>query len=74
MPEVKNIESVYVPALFPTAGRLPGDPQKVNDNYNLQMAETEKCHQKFNAQCSLYLSWFCDVTNYGTHMARPNKE
>ncbi|WP_226478238.1 hypothetical protein [Pseudomonas sp. MWU16-30323] len=74
MSEVKNIESVYVPPLFPTAGRLPSDPQKVSDNYDLQMAETEKYRQKLNAQRSLYLCWFCDVTNYRTHRARPNKE
>jgi hypothetical protein len=74
MSEVKNRESVYVLALFSRAGRLPNDSQKVSENYDLQMAETEKYRQKFNAQQSLYLSWFCDVTNYGTHKARPNKE
>jgi hypothetical protein len=74
MSEVKNIESVCVPALFPKAGRLPSDPQKVSDNYDLQMAETQKYRQKFNARRSLHPSLFCDVTNYGAHKARPNKE
>ncbi|NWD27868.1 hypothetical protein HX864_31725, partial [Pseudomonas yamanorum] len=49
MSEVKNIESVYVPALFSKVWRLPSDPQKVSDNYDLQMAETEKYRQKLNA-------------------------
>ncbi|WP_339455430.1 MULTISPECIES: hypothetical protein [unclassified Pseudomonas] len=50
MSEVKNIESVYVPAIFPNKGRLPSDPQSVIDNYDLQMAETEKYRQELNAQ------------------------
>ncbi|WP_294736533.1 DUF2235 domain-containing protein [uncultured Pseudomonas sp.] len=85
MSEVKNSESVYVPALFPKAGRLPSDPQKVSDNYDLQMAETEKYRQKLNAQrglrgastCarSLHISLFFDGTNnnepYDTYKATP---
>ncbi|NWD27310.1 DUF2235 domain-containing protein [Pseudomonas yamanorum] len=85
MSEVKNSESVYVPALFPKAGRLPSDPQKVSDNYDLQMAETEKYRQKLNAQrglrgastCarSLHISLFFDGTNnnepYDTYKAIP---
>ncbi|WP_226478242.1 DUF2235 domain-containing protein [Pseudomonas sp. MWU16-30323] len=85
MSEVNNIESVYVPPLFPTAGRLPSDPQKVSDNYDLQMAETEKYRQALNAQrglrgastCarSLHISLFFDGTNnnepYDTYKAIP---
>ncbi|WP_294736542.1 hypothetical protein [uncultured Pseudomonas sp.] len=71
MSEVKNIESVYVPALFPRARRLPIDPQKVNDNYDLQMAETEKYRQKLNAQRSLRLSLFFDVTNKQRTLRHP---
>ncbi|WP_455927653.1 T6SS phospholipase effector Tle1-like catalytic domain-containing protein [Pseudomonas capeferrum] len=85
MSEVKNSESVYVPALFPKVGRLPRDPQKVSDNYDLQMAETEKYRQKLNAQrglrgastCArnLHISLFFDGTNnnepYDTYKAIP---
>jgi hypothetical protein len=85
MSEVKSRESVYVPALFPKAGRLPSDPQKVSDNYDLQMAETEKYRQELNAQrglrgastCarSLHISLFFDGTNnnepYDTRKATP---
>jgi hypothetical protein len=74
MSEVKSRESVYVPALFPKAGRLPSDPQTVSDNYDLQMAQMEEHRQNFNARRSLHPSLFCDVTNYGAHKARPNKE
>ncbi|WP_455927657.1 hypothetical protein [Pseudomonas capeferrum] len=66
-----NIESVYVPALFPKAGRLPSDPQKVSDNYDLQMAETGKYRQKLNAQRSLHLSLFFDVTNKQRNLRHP---
>ncbi|CAK9890003.1 DUF2235 domain-containing protein [Pseudomonas fluorescens] len=85
MSEVKNTESVYVPALFPKKGRLPSDMQSVIDNYDLQMAETEKYRQELNAQrglrgastCarSLHISLFFDGTNnnepYDTHKATP---
>ena len=85
MSEVKSTESVYVPALFPKAGRLPSDPQKVSDNYDLQMAETERYRQELNARrglrgastCarSLHISLFFDGTNnnepYDTHKATP---
>jgi len=85
MSEVKNSESVYVPALFPKVGRLPSDPQKVSGNYDLQMAETEKYRQELNAQrglrgastCarSLHISLFFDGTNnnepYDTRKATP---
>ncbi|MFV3015287.1 DUF2235 domain-containing protein, partial [Pseudomonas sp. KHB2.9] len=85
MSEVKSTESVYVPALFPKAGRLPSDPQKVSDNYDLQMAETEPYRQELNARrglrgastCarSLHISLFFDGTNnnepYDTHKATP---
>ncbi|MDU8432982.1 DUF2235 domain-containing protein [Pseudomonas syringae pv. actinidifoliorum] len=85
MSEVKSSESVYVPALFPKAGRLPSDPQKVSDNYDLQMAETEKYRQELNARrglrgastCarSLHISLFFDGTNnnepYDTYKATP---
>ncbi|MDY7534307.1 DUF2235 domain-containing protein [Pseudomonas sp. Bout1] len=85
MSEVKSSESVYVPALFPKAGRLPSDPQKVSDNYDLQMAETQKYRQELNAQrglrgastCarSLHISLFFDGTNnnepYDTRKAKP---
>ncbi|EIK93224.1 hypothetical protein PMM47T1_28066 [Pseudomonas sp. M47T1] len=53
MSEVKNIESVYVLAIFPKKGRLPSDPQSVINNYDLQMAETEKCRQELNAKHGL---------------------
>ncbi|MEB0189599.1 hypothetical protein QN410_33630 [Pseudomonas sp. Bout1] len=49
MSEVKSHESLYVPALFQKAGRLPSDPQTVSDNYDLQMARTVKYRQKLNA-------------------------
>ncbi|EIK93230.1 hypothetical protein PMM47T1_28096 [Pseudomonas sp. M47T1] len=85
MSEVKSIESVYVPAIFPNKGRLPSDPQSVINNYDLQMAETEKYRQKLNAQrglrgastCarSLHISLFFDGTNnnepYDTYKAIP---
>ncbi|NWD27308.1 hypothetical protein HX864_28820 [Pseudomonas yamanorum] len=71
MSEVKNSESVYVSALFPKAGRLRSDPQKVNYNYDLQMAETEKYRQKLNAQRSLHLSLFFDVTNKQRTLRHP---
>ena len=83
--EVKNSESVCVPDLFTKAGRLPTDPQTVIDNYDLQMAETQKYRQELNAQrglrgastCarSLHISLFFDGTNnnepYDTRKATP---
>ena len=71
MSEVKNSESVYVPAMLPKAGRLPSNPQKVSDNYDLQMAETEKYRRKLNAQRSLHLSLFFDVTNKQRTLRHP---
>ncbi|WP_339455428.1 T6SS phospholipase effector Tle1-like catalytic domain-containing protein [Pseudomonas sp. EA_65y_Pfl1_P120] len=85
MSEVKNIESAYAPAIFSNKGRLPSDPQSVINNYDLQMAETEKYRQKLNAQrglrgastCarSLHISLFFDGTNnnepYDTRKATP---
>jgi len=71
MSEVKNIESVYVPALFSKVWRLPSDPQKVSDNYDLQMAEAEKYRQKLNARRSLHLSLFFDVTNKQRTLRHP---
>ena len=71
MSEVKNSESVYVPALFPKVGRQPSDSQKISDNYDLQMAETEKYRQKLDAQRSLHLSLFFDVTNKQRTLRHP---
>ncbi|POF41284.1 hypothetical protein B0D71_13755 [Pseudomonas laurylsulfativorans] len=85
MSEVKNRDSVYVPALFPKAGRLPSDSEAVRANYQRQTAEVELYRQKLNAQrgfrgastCAraLHISLFFDGTNnnepYDTHKAEP---
>ena len=61
MSEVKNIESVCVPALFPKAGRLPTDPQTVSDNYDLQMARTVKYRQELNARAGCIPACFATL-------------
>lgn len=85
MSEVKNAESVYVPAIFPKKRRLPSDLQSVSANYDLQMIEVEQYRQELNAlrglrgasTCahSLHISLFFDGTNnnepYDTHKATP---
>ncbi|POF41280.1 hypothetical protein B0D71_13735 [Pseudomonas laurylsulfativorans] len=85
MSEVKNRDSVHVPALFPNAGRLPCDPETVRANYQRQTAEVELYRQKLNAQrgfrgastCAraLHISLFFDGTKnnepYDTHKAKP---
>jgi hypothetical protein len=85
MSEIKNRDSVHVPALFPKTGRLPSVPEAVRANYKQQTAEVELYRQKLNAQrgfrgastCarSLHISLFFDGTNnnehYDTHKAEP---
>ncbi|MDY7533735.1 hypothetical protein RGV33_18935 [Pseudomonas sp. Bout1] len=61
MSEVKNSESVYVPALFPKAGRLPTDPQMVSDNYDLKMDETEQYRQRLNARAGCIPACFATL-------------
>ncbi|HEF4762082.1 TPA: DUF2235 domain-containing protein [Pseudomonas putida] len=85
MSEIKNRDSVYVPALFPKARRLPRDSASVRDNYQRQTAEVKLYRQKLNAQrgfrgastCAraLHISLFFDGTNnnepYDTRKAQP---
>ena len=85
MSEVKSVEPVYAPALFPKQGRLPSDPQAVRDNYEQQMAEFNLHRQELNAKrglrgastCArvLHISLFFDGTNnnepHDTHNAKP---
>ncbi|MDZ5431659.1 DUF2235 domain-containing protein [Pseudomonas fluorescens] len=85
MSEIKNRDSVYVPALFPKERRLPSDTQAVRANYERQTAEVELYRQKLNAQrgfrgastCAraLHVSLFFDGTNnnepYDTEKAMP---
>ena len=61
MSEVKSHESLYVPALFPKAGRLPSDPQTVSDNYDLQMARTVKYRQRLNARAGCIPACFATL-------------
>jgi hypothetical protein len=77
MSEMKNRESVYVPALFPDAGRMINDPETVRANYQRQQAEVELYRQGLNAErglrgastCAraLHISVFFDGTNNNEH-------
>ncbi|KRB04698.1 hypothetical protein ASD91_23445 [Pseudomonas sp. Root68] len=77
MSEIKNRDSVYVPALFPKERRLPSDPEAVRENYQRQTAEVELYRQELNAQrgfrgastCAraLHISLFFDGTNNNEH-------
>lgn len=85
MSEVKGVDSVCVPDVFPMQGRLPRDSQNVRANCELQMAEVNNYRQNLNAQrglrgastCarSMHVSLFFDGTNnnepYDTRIAEP---
>lgn len=73
MSEVKNSEPVYVPAAFPTEGRLPRDMKSVRANYRKQLSE-ELCYRQaqnaanggpgaYTCAHSLHISLFFDGTN-----------
>ncbi|MED5609069.1 DUF2235 domain-containing protein [Pseudomonas sp. JH-2] len=79
MSEVKKeqgSDNVWVPPVFPTAGRMPTDKLVVSDNYNRQFQEANlfrQCRnekgQKQSFECcqSLHVSLFFDGTNNNEH-------
>ena len=77
MSEVKGSDPVYVPAVFPSKGRLPCDVTAVRANYRQQMAEERRHRQEESAArggpgaltCahSLHISLFFDGTQNNQH-------